>query len=200
MFMATKKNDNKKKTTSVKKKAETKKTTSTKKTATKNTNKKKTKKLDSLFFMKLAFVLLVILVVILSIIVIVKKQESKNNLKANIVIPMVDKEDEAPFSVNLRALNESGEYVFKVTNYNDKKINKEDLNYYIDVQNKTDTKVELTKYGSKDNLLNGEIETTIEGGKVPTEEKKDVYYVVKITSPGKLTKDDYLNIKVRVVK
>ena len=111
-----------------------------------------------------------------------------------------NKEDEAPFSISLRALDEMGEYVFKVANYDNTGINAEDISYFIDVQNNTDTKVELTKYGSNKNLLNDQTQVTIDGGKVTKDEKKEDIYVVKITTPGKLTKDDFLNVKIRAVK
>lgn len=189
------KKKNVKKTSSNKKKTIKKTTTKGKK------DKKQENKFDSLIILKIAFYLLVILVIVLAIVVIKKKQETKNDLKANIVIPIVDKEDEAPFSINLRALNASKkEYIFKIVNYSGNKINSEDLKFVIDVQNTTDTKIEMTKYDSKDNLLVDQEEQTIEGTKVPKDEKEDIYYVVKITKAGTLGKDDYVNIKVRSIR
>ena len=35
---------------------------------------------------------------------------------------------------------------------------------------------------------------------IPKDEKESIYYEVKIVTPGKLTKDDYINVKVRAVK
>lgn len=171
------------------------------KTVRKNVKKKQKEKIDSLLILKVVFALLVVAVIVLSIMVVKVKQEHKNDIKSNIVIPIVNKESEAPFSVNLRALNSgNNEYIFKITNYNSNKINQEDLNYYIDVQNTTDTEITLTRYDSTENLFLNKPETTIEGGKVSKDEKQDLYYVVKIMTPGKLTKDDYVNIKVRAVK
>jgi hypothetical protein len=167
--MAEKKNSKQttKKSTKVNstKKTTVKKNTSDSKSVQKKTNKKK--KIDSLIILKTIFYLLIVLVIFLSVLTVVKKNEHKNDVSANIVIPIVDKEDEAPFSVNLRALSEAKEYVFKVTNYQDNKINNTDINYYIDVLNETDSKVTITKYGSDEDLLKGESSVTLDGGKVP---------------------------------
>lgn len=178
-------------------------TNNNKKVAKTVDSKKSSKKkvFDSTNILKVIFAILVVVVIVLSVIVIKKKQEMKGEVKANIVIPIVNKAQAAPFSVNLRALDASkGEYIFKVTNYSGKKVNSEDINYVIDVRNTTDTKIELTKYGSNKNLLVGQEEEIVEGGLLSKNEKENDYYVVKISSAGKLTKDDYVNIKVRTVK
>lgn len=189
----------KKKSTNNKKNTSNSKKTVSKTTAPKKTQKKK--EFDSTNILKIIFAILVVVVIVLSVIVIKKKQEMKGEIKSNIVVPIVSKEQEAPFSVNLRALNESKkEYIFKVTNYSGNKINSEDVNYVIDVRNTTDTKIELTKYGSDKNLLTGQEDETIQGESLSKDEKEADYYVVKIVSAGELTKDDYVNIKVRTVK
>ncbi len=170
-----------------------------KKVTTKKISKKE--QFDSTNILKIIFAILVVVVIVLSIVVIKKKNELKNELKANIVVPIVNKAEEAPFNINLRALNASSEtYIFKVTNYSNNTVNKENLHYYIDVQNTTDTKIELTKHGSNVNLLKGQEQETIDCGEVPKDEKESIYYEVKIVTPGKLTKDDYINVKVRAVK
>ena len=182
------------------KKKSTKKVTPKKEVSSKSKKKKKSKKIDSTVILTIIFCLLLGLVVALSVVVIKNKLDHKDDIKANIVVPIVNKEDEAPFSVNLRALNESNEYIFKIANYSGMKINKEKLNYYIDVLNETDTKVSLSKYGSKENLLNGDTATTIECGSVPTDKKSDDYYVIRIDKAGTLGKDDLVKVKVRAVK
>ena len=194
--MAETKKKNVKKTTPKKKVVEDKKEV-VNKPKKKKTNKKK---LDSLLILKIVFCLLVVLVVVLGCIVAKQKADHKDDIKANIVIPIVDKEDEAPFSINLRALNEAKEYVLKVTNYQGSKINNTNLNYYIDVLNETDTKVSLTRYGSNENLLSNESTTTIDCGLVPKEAKSETYYVIKMLEAGSLGKDDLVKIKVRATK
>lgn len=193
--MAETKKKNVKKTTPKKKVGEEK-----KEVVNKEKKKNTKKKLDSLVILKVVFCLLVVLVVVLGCIVAKQKADHKNDVKANMVISIVNKEDEAPFSINLRALNETKEYVLKVTNYQGSKINNTKLNYYIDVLNETDTKVSLTKYGSNEDLLSNKTSTTIDCGLVPKEAKSETYYVIKMVEAGSLGKDDLVKIKVRATK
>ena len=167
---------------------------------TKETKKKVTKTDDSLIVLKAIFCILVVLVVFLGIVAIVKKKEHDNRISANIYVPIVNKEDESAFSVNLRALNQSSEYIIRISNYNSKYVNKKDLKYTIDVQNTTDSKIKLTEYGSNKNLLSDGEQSIIEGGKVAKDKKKDVYYVIKMDTPGTLGKDDYINVKIKATK
>ena len=179
--------------------------TKTKKEVKKNSPKKKqskkeTKRIDSLMALKIVFCLLLILVIVLSVIVAKKKKEFSDKVSANIVITVVNKEDEAPFSINAKALKKEGQYIFRIANYKSTEINSEDLNYYIDIQNKSNCKISINKYGDKENLMTDQKETTIDGGKVVKNKKDSIYYVVKIISSDKINNKDQINVKIRAIK
>ena len=190
-----------------KKKKEEKKKVVKKTTPKKNVPKKETKKkveekkkIDSLLVLKIVFCLLLILVIVLSIVVIKKKKELSEKVNANIVIPIVNKEDEAPFSINVQALQKEGQYIFRLANFKSAEVNSEDLNYFIDLKNDSTCKVSLTEYGSNKNLLDNQKESHIEMGKVPKDKQESIYYVVKTSDCGKITKKDYISVKVGTVK
>ncbi len=190
------KKDTKKKTK--KKPVNSNKTTKRKTTNRKTVRKKKEDK--SLNLLKIVFCLLIVLVIVLSVVVVKKKQEFNDKVNANIAIPIINKETEAAFSINLKSLSEKGQYIFRISNSRANDINTEDLNYTIYVQNNTDSKISLTKYGSDKDLITNQQETIINGGKVAKNEKVSEYYVVKITDAGSLGKKDMVNVKVAVTK
>ena len=178
----------------------TSKTSSTRKPTTKKVVKKTKKEDKSLKILKVVFFLLIILVIVLSVFAVKKKKEFDDKLNANIVISIVNKEEDSAFSINLKALNKKGQYIFRVSNSRANDINTEDLNYKIYVQNKTDSKISLTKYGSSQDLITNQEETIIDCGQVPKNLKVSKYYVVKLTKAGKLDKKDMVNIKISATK
>ena len=91
------------------------------------------------------FILLLILVIVLTVIAYKKDKEEKKNIRANIVIPLLKKDDSFHFNINALALSMSKEYVFKITNYKDDKINDEELKYTIKITNTTSANLKLTK-------------------------------------------------------
>lgn len=158
--------------------------------------KKKAKKADSSMALLIAFCLLLVVVIVLSIVVIQKKHENKNKITANIVIPIVNKEDESAFNINVSELNRKGQYVFRIANYKDKEINQEDLNYTVDIKNSSDSRISVTQHGSDENLMVDQNRTIIAGGKLGKHEKDSLYYVIKILEPGTIKKTDLISVKI----
>lgn len=167
----------------------------------KKSNKKNKKKfslkelINSTKFLTVVFVLLVILVIVLSVLCYIKNEEEKNYKPSDISIPVLKSNSESSFSINASLLAYSKEYVFKVTNYNKKDINKDKTDYKITISNTNDCVIKVTKNDSKTDLMKDQKETVI-NGKFDSDEKKEVYYHVKVTSYGNLEGENLINIKI----
>ena len=141
------------------------------------------------------WIALVILIVFLSVKIYQKKQEAKNYVHTNLNLPIIKKEDSFEFSIDASALSTTKEYVFRISNYQEDKINKEELTYYIEIENPTDSIIEVYKNEENENLINTQEKTELEDS-LGNEEKEDIYYHVRIKSHGKLSTKDFIQIKV----
>ena len=155
--------------------------------------------LNSTQFLQCLFIALLVLVIVLSVFAYNKnKQEtsSNSNLKANIVLPILDVNDELGFSINAIELSEAEEYVFKLTNYKDNKIIDRNIPYKIIVENGTDSVIELKEAGKDEDLMQNKVSLELDNLVMPAKEKKDVYYKVKMLKAGNLKQLDTINIQV----
>jgi hypothetical protein len=168
--------------------------------------KKKTKKQKKSFleslksivtsttFLGIVFVLLLGLVIILGIYVHDKKNEEREELHANIMIPINEVETEYEFSISAIDLRKVGKYIFKITNYLKDAINEDEIVYSITIQNPTDSVITLTKEDAKENLMLDQKKTVIENEILPSLYKKDVYYTVQFAEIGDLKNKDLISI------
>lgn len=191
------------------KKATKKEVKKVKKTVSKTTKKeakkpvkKTTKKVEqkekfykSTKFLVIVFVVLLLLVGVLGVVSIIKKQEYDKKIKANIVLPVI-REEQFEFSINAKELASAQGYIFKVTNHREGKVNKKDMSYDIFIENGSNSVIEITKNGSKKDLMAEQVNTVVENQKLPKNKEITDYYTIKTKSSGKLGKQEMINIKV----
>ena len=164
--------------------------------------KKKQKKknvqdlLKSVKTLTVVFILLLILVIFLLVLCVIKYKESKSNAYANMVIPVYEVNTDYEFSINAKILSEVDEYVFKIVNYKNKEINKEEIPYKIEVKNDTNSIIKVTKDDSKKDLMKNQKETIIDENTLKKDTKESIYYHVKITKIKDISKDDLIYIKI----
>ncbi len=176
--------------------------TNDKKTITKKELKKrKTKRkitdiIKSEKFLLGLFISLLILVIVLGIIIIITPKEKKDNIEANIVLPIIKKEEVFDLSVSAPNLLKEGEYIFKVINFKDGKIINEDIPYRIIIENNIGAILELTEADETTNLITNNQNSVIERKSLGTEEEKYIYYHLKITNKRKFKENDFIQLRV----
>ncbi len=152
--------------------------------------------LKSVKTLTVVFVLLLVLVIFLLVLCVIKYKESKVNAYANMVIPVYEVNTDYEFSINAKILSEVDEYVFKIVNYKNKEINKEEIPYKIEIKNDTNSIIKVTKDDSKKDLMKNQKETIIDENTLKKDTKESIYYHVKITKAKDITKDDLIYIKI----
>lgn len=189
----TKKNNKTTKTSNSKKKDNNNKTIS----KNSKSNKKKTsfkEFVTSTKFLMGVFIALLILVIILGILCFKKSEEVKKNKPSNMNVHVKKVGTSSSFDINAAALASTTEYIFRITNY-DNKINTDEIKYTLTIVNDNDCEIEVTKNDDKNNLIINQKETKIEGT-LSNKKKEDVYYHVKIVSKGKIDSRDLINVKI----
>lgn len=152
--------------------------------------------LKSVKTLTVVFILLLALVIFLLVLCIIKYKESKANAYANMVIPVYEVNTDYEFSINAKILSEVDEYVFKIVNYKNKEINKEEIPYKIEIKNDTNSIIKVTKDDSKKDLMKNQKETIIDENTLKKDTKENIYYHVKITKINDISKDDLIYIKI----
>lgn len=141
------------------------------------------------------FILLLILVIFLAIKVVLKKKEVEKNT-ADLVVPILNVSSEEELSLNLSALVEDEEYILKIVNYKDEKVNEEEIPYTITIENNSDSEIEVTKDYSDHNFMIDQEAVIIEDQKLRGKVKQDVYYHIKITKEKNVKNSDEIGIKI----
>lgn len=163
----------------------------------KKKNKKTTEDLlNSTKKLMIVFILLFVLVIFLFVLCVIKYKESKENEFANIVIPVYELNTNYEFNINAKILSEVDEYTFKIVNYKNKEINKEEIPYKIEIKNNTKSTIKVTKNDAKKDLMNKQKEKIIDEETLKKDEKENIYYHIKITKANDLTKDDLIYVKI----
>ncbi len=142
------------------------------------------------------FGILLIIVIVLGVMVFNKSREHKNDVNANLVVPIFEINAEQNISLTTTALANEEEYILKITNYKDDKVIAEAVNYTITVENDSKAVVKVTRNNSDTDLMMEQKKTVIESQKLKREEKEDVYYHISITKKDGIRKDDKINIKI----
>ena len=179
-------------------------TKTTKKTTKKVVAKKETTKKETQVEKKLVLnqekalavtlVVLAILVVILLVIALVQKNRSKDLEKSSITIPVLEENVESRIAINLNELPETKEYVFVVSNYKDKEINKKSLEYDVEITNNDNVRIEIYKNGKKKNALDDDYE--VEDNKLTKNKKQEDVYKLVIKDTKNIKKDSQLVIEI----
>ena len=142
----------------------------------------------------LTLVILAVLVVILLVIALVQKNKSKDIEKSSITIPVLEENVESRIAINLSELPDSQEYVFIVSNYKDKKINKRTLEYDVEITNNDNVRIEIYKNGKKKNVLNDDYE--VEDNKLTKNKKQEDVYKLVIKDTKNIRDNSELVIEI----
>ncbi len=179
---------------------EKKKITIKKKVENKVDTKKQVKKIDykkvvaNEKFLLGVFILLAIFVCILGCLVIKEKNNTRVIDKTNVVVPIIEENTNNTITIDALGLTKERFYVIKVTNYRDKSINKEELEYKIDVENNTKATIKVTKNDDETNLIKNNNKTVVTGQKLIKDKKQEDTYYVSIVHDGGVVKGDFINI------
>ena len=159
-------------------------TTSKKKTVSNNTLKDDKKKIDkSNIALLCVLIALIITVCVLFGMVLKKKKEVSSKPVANIVIPVIKKDNKMTFSLDLYSMKENEEYIFKITNYRGNKVIDSDIDYIIHLKNDTDAKIEVYRIGNdKVDLMKDNPDKEIKDLKVYKDEKEEIYFKVVVSN------------------
>ena len=189
----------KKKTTTSSTKKRVNQTTNKKRTTTKRKPKKKTFKdyVTSTSFLLGVFIVLLVTVIILGSIVIQKNKEVENEVKANISIPVCEKNINSGSSIDSASLKTEGEYIFKIKNYHQDVINQEELEYSIIIQNESGTSIFVSEYENDENLMVDQNATMIEGLKLKKGEKEEKLFKVKLLDSTNVEDNKMITITVK---
>lgn len=163
----------------------------------KKTNKLNLKKLDKQDkALLVTLALLVVLVVTLAVVALnLKNTVSKE--KANIVIPILEAKTQNEIGVDLSGMSvgETKEYIFKVSNYKGKDVNKKELTYDILITPSESATIELYKNDSKKDLV-AENDYELEDNKLSKKKKTEDEYHMIIKTTKKPEKKDKIAIKI----
>lgn len=123
-------------------------------------------------------------------------KNSKNTVKANIVIPVLNKANTSSITLNMNEFNEKAVYIFKVNNYRKNDVNKEKIKYTIRVLNEDQTNIILTKNNSDKNLANTEKEFEVPNNNLKAKEKQTDIYRLKIKDKNNIKSDSKVIISI----
>jgi len=160
----------------------------------KTKNKKKVMLTDYLLLG--LFIVLLVLVVVLFGMVFKKEKEQKNKIKADLVIPVFEKGNSSGFTINVASLIKDNDYILKVTNTKNKKINSEELVYKITVENKSTAKIEVTKNDGVENLITNQEKTVLENQKLVKDKEHSVYYHIRVLEVAEVDDNDMIEVVI----
>ena len=152
---------------------------------------------SSIMFLKIIFVILIIVVIVLGLFIYKKEKNDDNKQYAHISVPVNQLGSDFEFGIDTLLLSKENnkEYILKITNYKDDKVNKEEIPYQVIIENPTDCIISVTKDNEDKNLMVEQLSTTIEG-KLTSALKEDIYYHIVIDSVGNLQSNDLLSVKI----
>jgi len=96
----------------------------------------------------------------------------------------------------MNEFNDNSKYIFKVNNYRNKNVNKEEINYTIYVNNEDETDIIINKNDSDVNLAQEGKTFKIENNKLKSNKKQTDIYTVKINSKKNIKKDSKVRISI----
>ena len=160
----------------------------------------KKKKKDDLLAYKVVFGIMLGIVLILIIALIKLSVEQKQRGNVQLIIPILSDKINEEFNIDISNLkeNETKTYVFKVTNYRDKEINKENIDYSLSL-NKLGNDVDISMYKNqeKDNLLIKDDFKVM--GTLFKEQKMEYTYTIKIKANKKVENKKKISISINTI-
>ena len=165
----------------------------------KKSNKKKSikKNIDKVDIILLGVIVLLGLVILISGVKLIKSVTSNSKeVKANIVIPVLEKDTGSTIILSMNEFNDNSKYIFKVNNYRNKNVNKEEINYTVYVNNEDETDIIINKNDSDVNLAQEGKTFKIENNKLKSNKKQTDIYTVKINSKKNIKKDSKVRISI----
>lgn len=174
---------------------------------TSNVKKTKKKKIDkyipkttSEIVLTTLFIALLIAVIVLGIKAFNLKKGQDTKKSVDLIIPVLETKTNNTFSVDLSEMKtqEIKEYKFMVTNYKDKIIASQDINYKIELLNPSESiVVKLYKNNSENNLLTSNNTTyNIEDNKLSKDKKNSDIYNLIIRVKEDIKEKDSIKIKI----
>ena len=162
-----------------------------------NRNKKIKKNIDKVDIIMLGVIVLLGLVILISGVKLIKSVTSNpKEVKANIVIPVLEKDTGSTIILSMNEFNDNSKYIFKVNNYRNKNVNKEEINYTVYVNNEDETDIIINKNDSDVNLAQEGKTFKIENNKLKSNKKQTDIYTVKINSKKNIKKDSKVRISI----
>ena len=139
----------------------------------------------------IVFIALLVLVILLGIKIYNLEKKSKKKTNVDFVIPVIKKNSDYDFKVTLNDLKKDNKviYIFKITNYRNKNINKKNIKYNMNIDYSNDLNIKVLE-NSK------EIESKLSDIKL-TKNKKDSHIYKLIITPNKDLKDSTIAISIR---
>lgn len=143
----------------------------------------------------IVFLALLIFTIILGFKVNNLKAIQREEVNANIILPVLEKESFNEISVDISNMkkDETKEYVFKISNSKNNSINNEEIKYNIELENNTDLEIEVLKNDEKISLTNNEL---LDNYLIKDAEQIDTFKLI-IKAKKKIKDKELLQIKVR---
>ena len=160
----------------------------------KNTRNTKKKVLTTENILKFIFGLLLFVVIVLGIVVVKKSKEEKKIKNANIVIPIIEANQQSVVQINAENLEDK--YIIRVSNYKDNKINKDVLEYSVNIINNTSSDVIVTKNDNNKNLMIDKNNTIIQKEQLKSNVKEDVFYYISVKNKNSIKNKENIIVKV----
>ena len=160
----------------------------------KNTRNTKKKVLTTENILKFIFGLLLFVVIVLGIVVVKKSKEEKKIKNANIVIPIIEATQQSIVQINAENLEDK--YIIRVSNYKDNKINKDVLEYSVNIINNTSSDVIVTKNYNNKNLMIDKNNTIIQKEQLKSNVKEDVFYYISVKNKNSIKNKENIIVKV----
>jgi len=144
------------------------------------------------------FLFLFLLVIFLGIMIFLKNKDAKENIHANIVVPVFEIGSNYEFGIDafLLAKEKKPEYIIKITNYKKDVVNEEKIPYQLTIRNTTSSVVSISKGEDSTNLMKDQESTTLEEDVLLDNEKEDVYYTLKISNYEHLKSKDLIMVQI----
>ena len=159
---------------------------------TKKGSKKKLQTSDKIMFF--TFIILALLVIILTIVAVSKKVQKDKVKEKDLVIPILDKKAMEQVQIDISGMKkgEKKKYIFQITNYKNKEVNKNKITYHISFSASDDVSLKLQEENKDQNLLKENKMTHTFSGK----EKQDIVYELKITANKTIPKNSFVSLEI----
>lgn len=156
------------------------------------TNEKKL--IASDIILLVVFGLLIALVITLLVKLFEKKEDPRSQF-ADLVIPIIEKNKTSEISVDLASIKGKS-YIIKIHNYKNKLLNSHEINYTIEINNKSKVAIEIFKNANKKDIAKSNNNLVIKNNKLAANKKQEDIYKIVVVDSKDLTSNDLIDIKI----